>query len=144
MAQYQPQQKFRKWLVWYYDSGWVADGNLPRGGVDPFTDIWSTGSQTLLLADGSQARTAPEHYHTREELTITIPSELLPSAYKNKIKAYIASGAGLRIRTHEGTNVYLEGYITALRDTWKLSGDEQKHQYEVTFQMFDVDGTGTI
>ena len=144
MAVYNPSQKIRNWSVWYYDSGWTSDGYLPRGGISEFVDIWGTSSQTLILADGSQARTSPEHYHTREELTITIPAEQLTSTYKDKIKAYISSGAGIRIRTHEADTVYLEGYITALRDTWKLSGDEQKHVYEVTLQMFDVDNSGSI
>jgi hypothetical protein len=144
MAIYNPSQKIRTWLVWYYNSAWISDGYLPRAGINEFIDTWGTSSQTLILADGSQARTAPEHYHTREELTLTIPAELLTTAYKSKLKSYIASGAGLRIQTHEASDVYLEGYIVSLQDTWKLSGAEQKHVFEIAFQMFDVDGTGTI
>ena len=146
MTQYAPSQKIRTWQVWYHSGSgiWTDDGYLPRGGLEEFVDSWGTSSTTLILADGSQTRTSPEHYHTREELTITIPSEQLTSSYKDKIKAYISSGAGIRIRTHEADTVYLEGYIIGLRDTWKLSGDEQKHVYEITLQMFDVDGTGVI
>jgi len=68
----------------------------------------------------------------------------LTSAYKTKLKALYASGAGIRITTHEASNVYLEGYMNSLEDTWLLSGDKQKHVYKTRLQLFDVDGSGGI
>lgn len=145
---YMPQRAIPTWDIWYYDSGWTRDGVIPRGGVEEFIDVWDTSSQTLILADGSQARTSPEHYHTREKLVITIPAQHLTTAYKSKFKAYMSSGAGLRVQTHESgaglSTTYLEGYVMSLADTWKLSGGKQKHVYEIGFQMFDVDGSGAI
>lgn len=145
MAQYKPTQKLRLWNISYYASGaWVSDGEIPRAGVDPFTIPRETSAQTLILADGSQARTAPENYPTYGEITLTFPAEQLPSAYKYKLRALYASGAGIRITTHEASNVYLEGYINALEDTWELSGKDQKHVYLIRIQLFDIDGSGTI
>lgn len=144
MAVYNPTQKIRIWNIWYYDSGWVADGTLPRAGIDEFSMPYETSATTLVLADGSQARTSPEQYSTLGEIELTFPAEQLTSAYKTKLKALYASGAGIRIRTHEADNVYLEGYINSLQDTWKLSGSKQKHVYLLRLQLFDVDGTGTI
>ena len=144
MTVYDPSQKIRSWNIWYFDSGWVADGTFPRAGIDPFTDVWSSTSQMMILANGSQAHTSPEKNCNREELVLTIPSEQLTTAYNDKIKAYICSGAGIRIQTHEADTVYLEGYITSIADTWRLSGIEQKHIYAIGFQMFDIDGSGFI
>ena len=144
MSIYQPSGKIRVWNVWYYNSGWVADGYFPRAGIEPFIDIKTTSAQTLTLADGSQVHTSPESYRIRGELTLMIPAEQLTAAYKDKINAYMCSGAGIRIQTHEADTIYLEGFIIALGDTWQLSGKKQKHVYELTFQMFDVDGSGNI
>jgi len=146
MTVYNPSQKIRVWRVWYYSNAgtWTDDGYFPRGGKDEFIDVFGSTSQTIILADGSQAHTAPEHYSTREKLTLTIPSEQLTTAYKSKIKSYIASGAGIRIRTHEADDVYIEGYPQSLRDTWRLSGNKQKHLFHLEIQVFDVDASGSI
>lgn len=144
--QYIPSQKIRLWDISYYSAAgaWVTDGSIPRAGVDPFTIPYETAAQTIILADGSQARTSPEKYPIQGEITLTFPAEQLPSSYKNKLKALYASGAGIRIVTHEASDVYLKGYINALEDTWVLSGKNQKHIYLLRIQLFDVDGTGTI
>jgi len=145
MAVYNPSQKIRLWDISYYSAGaWIDDGEIPRAGVDPFRIPYDTAAQTLILADGSQARTTPENYPTYGEIALTFPAEQLTSTYKAKLKALYASGAGIRITTHEATNVYLEGYINALEDEWLLSGDKQKHVYTLRVQLFDVDGSGTI
>ena len=145
MTQYKPSQKLRLWDISYYSAGaWVSDGTIPRAGVNTFTIPYDTAAQTLILADGSQARTTPENYPTYGEITLTFPAEQLTSTYKAKLKALYASGAGIRITTHEAANVYLEGYINALEDEWKLSGDKQKHVYALRVQLFDVDNSGTI
>jgi len=146
MTLYQPSQRIRTWDISYHSGSgiWTSDGSIPRAGIDPFTIPYETAAQTLILADGSQARTTPESYPTYGEITLVFPAETLTSTYKTKLKALYASGAGIRITTHEATNIYLEGYINALEDEWKLSGKKQKHIYTLRIQLFDVDGTGSI
>lgn len=146
MAIYNPTQKIRHWNIAYFSGSgiWTDDGKICRAGIDPFSIPYETSAQTLILADGSQARTSPENYRTFGEITLMFPAEQLTSAYKTKLKALYASGAGIRITTHEASNVYLEGYMNSLEDTWLLSGDKQKHVYKTRLQLFDVDGSGGI
>lgn len=140
------------WSVNFFDSGassgtgdWVADTQIPRGGIDPFTRTKESTISFLTLADGSEVKNSNETTSNWKDIALTFPKQVITEAVKTQLQGYITNEQGIQIiiPMTSGSSSYtekvIEGYITKYDERWELdSRNDIRYTVRLTLHEFEV------
>ena len=112
------------WDIYTYNtstSSWDSDGTIYRPNESMTIDVIST-HQRAMMADGSNARIAPETRSNTDPLTLRWLEIDFDDGLKAKIKGYVDAFTKVKIVTHESEE--LIGYFQYIRRIWLVGVDD--------------------
>ena len=124
-------------------SSWATETSIPCVGINEITEDVTCTATYEVLADGSEARLAPETRYRLGELQLTIPRSKATNAVIQQLLVYIKNNDGIKMTAPNGYTY--EGYLSAGAKRWLLKQSEtQKYIPTFTLKLFDVDSNGVI
>ena len=133
------------WTMEKYNTGssaWDSDTAIPAAGISEVAQNRIGTAQTVVMADGSIGRVTPSNTWNYDQIRLAFHKSVVGANLITQLNGYLADHTGVRMTTHTGDK--FEGYIDAVNKVWAFTGDSQEYFIEVTFQQFDVDGSGAI
>ena len=130
-------KKTRTWALAEYTGGiWRSEVGLPRPGRITFAPPIASTHIKKILADGSLGRIRPEVTWNLEEIRFAWPIQK-SITLKTRLENYIKSGSALRITTHTSEQFY--GRFIRFTPEWRLSGETQEYNLEISLDIYNQD-----
>ena len=134
-------------IIWdvhkWTGSVWTTETSLPCVGINEITEDVNCTAMYEVLADGSEARLAPETRYRLGELQLTIPRSKATAAVMGQMMDYIKNNTGLKLKAPNGYTY--TGYLSAGSRRWLLKQSEtQRYIPSFTLKLYDVSSIGYI
>jgi len=124
-------------------SSWTAETSIPAVGINEIAEDVTSTATYEVLADGSEARLAPETRYRLDEIQLTIPRSKATITVIQQLLGYIKNNDGIKMTAPNGYTY--EGYLSSAVKRWMLKQSEtQKYIPTFTLKLFDVDSNGVI
>jgi len=122
------------WDIYIEESAdtWALDGQIPRPNANMENSRVSTQNK-IKLANGDNAFVTPETKMNKEPFVMVFID--VTSAFREKIRNYMANGDKVKIITHTGE--IFEGKFITMSRVWWTGVSPDEYDMQVTFENFD-------
>lgn len=124
-------------------SAWITANAIPSASITAIEQDRQGTTETVVLADGSQARTTLSNLFNYEVFTLHFHNSTVSDNLITQFNAYLSGHTGIRITTHTADK--FEGFVINIEKIWIVdSGSSQEYGLDIIFQQLDVDASGSI